>query len=110
MQSRASRGPPPPVSLSLLLCLCLLLWITSQLDYYSNFNTSKINDIASSDPISLPIILSTTSHRVNTLPIDNPTHLAHLPSVGEGVEQESYRLRRYELKDTKYKPEENDLS
>ena len=57
---------PNIISCSSLSCvlissICYLIIQIRSVEYNSNFNISKINDIVIGDPISLPIIISATT-------------------------------------------------
>lgn len=44
-----------------LVLICLLMLQVRLVEYNSNFNLSKVNDVVIGDPISLPIIISATN-------------------------------------------------
>lgn len=44
-----------------LVCILGTILCSHQIEFHSNFNSSKINDIVIGEPISLPFIVSATS-------------------------------------------------
>lgn len=54
----------------ILLCLSTLALIVENANYSTNYNSSKIDDTGSGDPVSLPIILSSLGEHKSNSPLN----------------------------------------
>lgn len=77
------------------LSLCLLLTASNCLNYHHNYNYSRVHELALiADPLPLP-----------PRPVSYAHHAALIPTLIEYSQ-----LRKYQLRDTNYRPEEQSLS